>query len=586
MHASSRGPFLVLAAAVLLTLTACTTAGETTTTTASAPSTTEASTTPSAGDGATTTTVDQVTTTTPISADPFAGRDLSLEAGTHFAGSGACAVCHTRMTSTTGEDVSIDSTWRSSMMANAARDPYWQAAVRAEAAATPGLAEIIEDKCSTCHMPMARTTDSFTGTPGAILDAGYLDSGNALHSLAIDGVSCTTCHQIREDNLGTEESHSGGFLIDPDLPVGERITYGPFEVTRPAYNMMRNVSGYIPVESEHIQESAVCATCHTLTTPYVDSTGAVAGTFPEQMPFVELAASDVTQSCQDCHMPEADGDVILSIAGPPVERSNVSRHFFVGGNDFLLSIMSTFGEEMGLTASSDHVADTRERIIDQLTGSTASVTVGSATADGEVLTVPVAIASATGHKFPTGFPSRRAWLHVTVTDGAGEVVFESGGWTSDGAITANDNDADPTAYEPHYETVTDPAQVQIYETILLTTEGDVTTTLLRGASYTKDNRLLPVGFDKKGVPEEIAVHGAALQDADFGGGGDVVEYRIDTAGLDGPFRVEVELLYQTIAYRWANNLPAGAGPEIDTFLGYYEAVPNVPVVVGTAAADL
>ncbi|MDF1596036.1 MAG: hypothetical protein P1T08_08065 [Acidimicrobiia bacterium] len=47
------------------------------------------------------------------------------------------------------------------------------------------------------------------------------------------------------------------------------------------------------------------------------------------------------------------------------------------------------------------------------------------------------------------------------------------------------------APEPHYDTVADPGQVQIYETILLTTDREVTTTLLRGATYLKDNRLLP-----------------------------------------------------------------------------------------------
>ena len=46
--------------------------------------------------------------------------------------------------------------WRSTMMANAARDPYWQASVRREILDHPKLTAAIEDKCATCHMPMAR----------------------------------------------------------------------------------------------------------------------------------------------------------------------------------------------------------------------------------------------------------------------------------------------------------------------------------------------------------------------------------------------------------------------------------------------
>ena len=37
-----------------------------------------------------------------------------------------CIACHTGIASPRGEDVGFVSSWRASMMANAARDPYWQ----------------------------------------------------------------------------------------------------------------------------------------------------------------------------------------------------------------------------------------------------------------------------------------------------------------------------------------------------------------------------------------------------------------------------------------------------------------------------
>jgi len=47
-----------------------------------------------------------------------------------------------------------------------------------------------------------------------------------------------------------------------------------------------------------------------------------------------------------------------------------------------------------------------------------------------------------------------------------------------------------------------------------------------------------------------------------------------------PLTVKVELLYQSIGYRWAQNLDKYRAPEPDRFREYYYSVPNLPVVVG------
>ena len=102
----------------------------------------------------------------------------TVQAQTHPAATGGgglfltsdqCIACHSNLTSHTGEDVSIGYSWRASMMANAARDPYWQAGVRREIMDHPEAQSVIEDTCSTCHMPMARfdwvdTTSSVTNS--------------------------------------------------------------------------------------------------------------------------------------------------------------------------------------------------------------------------------------------------------------------------------------------------------------------------------------------------------------------------------------------------------------------------------------
>ena len=46
-----------------------------------------------------------------------------------FSGSGICAFCHSGLTDEVGNDVSNDAHWRSTMMANASKDPLWQAKI-------------------------------------------------------------------------------------------------------------------------------------------------------------------------------------------------------------------------------------------------------------------------------------------------------------------------------------------------------------------------------------------------------------------------------------------------------------------------
>ena len=140
-----------------------------------------------------------------------------------FSGSGICAVCHSGLTDEAGNDVSNDAHWRSTMMANAAKDPLWQAKISAEVDRNPQVKSIIEDKCSRCHMGMARYQAITDGTPVEVLGPGFLDPTHYLHESAMDGVSCTLCHQIQPDNLGATESFSAGFEIDDS-----RVIFGPY----------------------------------------------------------------------------------------------------------------------------------------------------------------------------------------------------------------------------------------------------------------------------------------------------------------------------------------------------------------------
>lgn len=520
------------------------------------------------------------------------GDGLPLVSTVHddFVGSANCAACHSAMTDGSGRDVSIDTHWRSTMMANSAKDPLWQAKVSSEVLRNPALQSVIEEKCATCHMPMAATQAKAQGSPVKILGTdGFLNDAHPLHDLAMDGVSCSACHQISDTNLGQQASFSGGYTIDTSTNAPDRLIYGPF--ANPFTNQMRNNLGFTPVEGAHTIQSGLCGTCHTLETPYVDATGAVVGTFPEQMTYLEWkhslynSTAPAGRECQECHMPAANGGVVLSNRGGPglnlEARSPFGQHHFVGGNEFMLKLMSANLEELELTASTQQLEDTRVRLITQMESATARLSVAGVHAGTDTLELGLLVKNLVGHKFPSGFPSRRTWLHVTVTDANDEVIFESGRPDATGRIEGNDADFIEGGCEPHYQRVTSPEQVQIYESVMENTDGEVTYTLLRGAAYRKDNRLLPQGFDIASADPRIAVFGGAAGDPDFTGGEDKISYRVTTGGAPGPYLVDVELCYQSVSAAFATDLREDSTNEILRYITMHDAADHTPVTVAT-----
>ena len=492
-----------------------------------------------------------------------------------FAHSTDCVACHNQIVTADGTDVSIGTSWRSTMMANAARDPYWLAGVRRETIDHPKHAAAIQEECAACHMPMAERMSEAAGHQIDVFAQLPFSDLNLSDErrLASDGVSCTVCHQIAKDKLGTPESFNGEFVVAGPNAAGVRQVQGPYAIDAGRRRIMQSVTGYEQVEAPHIKQSELCATCHTLITEAFGPDGTVIGRLPEQMNYQEWQHSAFNAekaSCQSCHMPRSTGPVrIASVLGD--YRDGLSQHAFVGGNAFMLRLFSRYRAELGVEALPSELAATAAATVRQLQQDTATLTVGRPELSGGLLAFDVEVKNLTGHKFPTGYPARRTWLHVAVRDGSGRAVFESGAIGADGAIAGNDSDADATRFEPHYEEISRPDQVQIYEPVLGDPAGKPTTGLLTATQYLKDNRLLPRGFDKATAQADIAVHGGARGDADFTGAGDRVRYRVPMAGATGPFTVDVELRYQSIGYRWATNLEKYDAAEPKRFVGYYRA---------------
>ena len=481
-----------------------------------------------------------------------------------------------------GDDISPFADWKSTVMANAFTDPYFRANMVHESETFPHLAGFIENKCLTCHSPMATTHAHQTGSG---LDDGFYRAEQALvDPHAREGVSCTACHQITDSvldgNAYPDGVHSGNFEIPAEGDPDAFTIHGPYQ--NPQGQAMQNQVGYTPVFGLHMSDSRQCASCHELYTPTIDmETDQPNGEdYPEQTPYTEWANSDFgpngsnPRSCQQCHMAreEITEDFLTRLAVRPngsvnaswPERQPYSPHVMLGGNTWLLETLELFREELGrsdINEAGEFAATaelTREFLKTAVTLSVTGQTLGA----GE-LAFDLTIQNETGHKLPTSFPARRMWVGTRVSDANGATVFASGlpdesyrlpmdaVFTSEACLAAKKtSDFDSSVcYQAHLNEVSSENDVPVYETVLGSTTGAITHILLYAANPLKDNRIPPKGFDIASVPEDVRPIGLN-GDSDFNAdnaGRDTIRYRIPVgAAVALPLQVDATLYYQSI----------------------------------------
>ena len=536
-------------------------------------------------------------------------RTFPLSWGKYFNNSQSCAFCHSNhddakaMRGPKGESIAPYDLWASSMMANATRDPFWRAVVSAEVASAPQHKAVIEKTCMRCHAPMAHVDGAKEGGPTPSL--GTLNSGEMYSQYALDGVSCALCHQIRPEILGKPESFSGRYEIGD-----ERVIFGPH--ADPFKKPMVERADFTPTRGDHINASALCGSCHVLFTDVVTPSGEPTDKkFLEQAVYLEWQNSSFSderspkgseaQTCQGCHMPTVDSNgqaLQTRIARDPhgedfeavAERTPYGQHVFVGGNTIIPAIIRDHPEVFRPIAPPEAFDATIARARRQLQNDTATLAIRTLERDGERLQIDVAISNLTGHKLPTGHPSRRAWLRLTVRDAKGEARFDSGRFDargrlldSGGEVHAADRAGGGT--HPHHAIIREPSQVHVIEVVMGNTEGAVTHSLIRAATHLKDNRLLPRGWrsDAPGV-ELIAPRGLGV-DPDHVGGEDVVHYEVEAPAGAGPYEVEAALIYQTAGARYVAELFTHDTPEVAAFRAMFEAANVTPEVLATARAS-
>jgi len=292
---------------------------------------------------------------------------------------------------------------------------------------------------------------------------------------------------------------------------------------------------------------------------------------------------------------------------PPflLEREPYAQHSLVGGNAHLLEILREYRSELGLDAATSTQGFTDQiELTRAFLDAAASIAITAPSIVGDDLEFDIEVSNHSGHKLPSAYPSRRTWLHVSVKDNNGNVIFESGKPDSRGYISTDEKrlKADCLAknkldgfdsslcYEPHRNFISDPSQIAIYETVLGDVNGNITHTLLLAAQYLKDNRIPPTGFTNSNaaIIELQTVPAGVAGDADFncvgaaeGCGSDRVHFLIDTEHHGGPYSIEARLLYQATQPGFVDGMHTH-GDRVNRFKVMYDAVPPSVEVLASA----
>lgn len=323
-----------------------------------------------------------------------------------------------------GINVSPYGEWRWSPMGLAGRDPIFYAQLESEIALlraefkdkeAEAMIQATVNTCLSCHGGMGkRQFDIDHKNPFADFKLDFVKLTNAndpnfkYGALARDGISCTMCHHIKEDEYPANQPPIAYFLensITGQFQMGKPDElFGPFEDQTISTLPMENALGITPKYNPYIKSSRLCGSCHTINLPNVDDP-LKAGEKPtvldtseknplfkpfkhsiEQATYLEWLNSEfqtefnanpaTAKSCQQCHMPggyqnPAKKINIAQIQQPiaiieddtypaaeeraPAEKITVrlrdkgyARHELLGLNAFLLEMFNQFNDVLGV----------------------------------------------------------------------------------------------------------------------------------------------------------------------------------------------------------------------------------------------
>src|SRR5258706_7923819 len=101
-------------------------------------------------------------------------------------------------------------------------------------------------------MPISRYAAQLQGVRGEVFSHLPFDQENKDNAQAEDGVSCSICHQISKEKLGTRESFNGGVFVKPPSSPAEQPPKRPlFLFPGPPLIIARPSGGVPPPAAGH-----------------------------------------------------------------------------------------------------------------------------------------------------------------------------------------------------------------------------------------------------------------------------------------------------------------------------------------------
>jgi len=168
-----------------------------------------------------------------------------------------------------------------------------------------------------------------------------------------------------------------------------------------------------------MRDAGLCGSCHTLYTSALGPKGEELAKFRSRClsRSGNIATTRPTRPARTviCRCVN-EAVAVTALYGQP--REGMHRHVFVGSNFVMEGMLQDHRDELATAAlperwSGDEAYDAF------LKTQAAKVTITRVDAAPNGLSVDVHVENLGGHKLPTAYPSRRAWLHFVVNDGNG-----------------------------------------------------------------------------------------------------------------------------------------------------------------------